>query len=85
MTQMGKSYGFPVYVNVGLTDSKCVDAQAGMESGITLAMAAAAGADIFGHMGICGVDQAASLDIMMMQHEIISYIESMMRQVNLAL
>ncbi len=84
MTQMGKYYGFPVYVNVGLTDSKCVDAQAGLESGITLAMAAAAGADIFGHMGICGVDQAASLDVMMMQHEIISYIESMMRQVDLS-
>ena len=84
MTQMGKYYGFPVYVNVGLTDSKCVDAQAGLESGITLAMAAAAGADIFGHMGICGVDQAASLDVMMMQHEIISYVESMMRQVDLS-
>ena len=84
MTQMGKSYGFPVYVNVGLTDSKCVDAQAGLESGVTLAMAAAAGADIFGHMGICGVDQAASLDIMMMQHEIISYVESMMRQIDLS-
>lgn len=84
MTQMGKYYGFPVYVNVGLTDSKCVDAQAGLESGVTLAMAAAAGADIFGHMGICGVDQAASLDIMMMQHEIISYIESMMRQVDIS-
>lgn len=84
MTQMGKYYGFPVYVNAGLTDSKCVDAQAGLESGITLAMAATAGADIFGHMGISGVDQAASLDIMMMQHEIISYIESMMRQVDLS-
>ena len=47
-------------------------------------MAAAAGADIFGHMGICGVDQAASLDIMMMQHEIICYVESMMRQVDLS-
>ena len=84
MTQMGKSYGFPVYVNVGLSDSKCVDAQNGLETGVTLAMAAAAGADIFGHMGICGVDQAASLDIMLMQHEIISYVESMMRQIDLS-
>ena len=82
MTQIGKAHGFPVYVNVGLTDSKCVDAQAGIETSISLAFAAAAGADIFGHMGICGVDQAASLDIMMMQHEAISYIESMMRQID---
>ncbi len=82
MTQMGKHYGLPVYINVGLTDSKRPDAQAGMEAGITLAMGAAAGADIFGHMGICGVDQAASLDILLLQNEIISYVESTMRTVN---
>ncbi len=82
MTQMGKFYGLPVYINVGLTDSKCADAQAGLEAGITLAIGAAAGADIFGHMGICGVDQATSLDILVMQHEIIRYVESMMRQID---
>jgi trimethylamine--corrinoid protein Co-methyltransferase len=82
MTQMGKYYGLPVYINVGLTDSKRPDGQAGMEAGITLAMGAAAGADIFGHMGICGVDQAASLDMLVLQNEIISYVESTMREVN---
>lgn len=82
MTQIGKYYGLPVYINVGLTDSKCLDAQAGLEAGITLAMGAAAGADIFGHMGICGVDQATSLDILVMQNEIISYVESMMREID---
>ena len=82
MTQMGKYYGLPVYINVGLTDSKRPDAQAGMEAGITLALGAAAGADIFGHMGICGVDQAASLDMLVLQNEIISYVESTMREVN---
>ncbi len=80
MTQMGKSYGLPVYINVGLTDSKRPDAQAGTESGITLQLGAAAGADIFGHMGICGADQAASPDLLVMQNEIISYVESVMRQ-----
>ncbi|MFX1338735.1 MAG: trimethylamine methyltransferase family protein, partial [Promethearchaeota archaeon] len=59
MTQMGKYYGFPVYINVGLTDSKRPDAQAGLECGITLALGVAAGADTFGHMGICGMDQAS--------------------------
>ena len=82
MTQMGKHYGLPVYINVGLTDSKCADAQAGLEAGITLAMGAAAGADIFGHMGISGVDQASSLDILVLQHEVISYVESMMREID---
>lgn len=82
MTQMGKHYGLPVYINVGLTDSKRPDAQAGMEAGITLALGAAAGADIFGHMGICGVDQATSLDMLVLQNEIIGYVESTMREIS---
>lgn len=79
MTQMGKHYGLPVYINVGLTDSKVPDAQAGMEAGITLVYGALAGADIFGHLGICGVDQASSLDMLVMQHELIGYVERLMR------
>ena len=79
MTQMGKHYGLPVYINVGLTDSKTVDAQAGMETGVTLICGALAGADIFGHLGICGVDQASSLDMLLMQHELIGFVERIMR------
>ena len=79
MTQMGKHYGLPVYINVGLTDSKLPDAQAGLEAGMTLLWGAQAGADIFGHLGISGVDQATSLSMLLMQHEIIGYIERMLR------
>ncbi|MHB9030366.1 MAG: trimethylamine methyltransferase family protein, partial [Candidatus Latescibacterota bacterium] len=75
MTEMGKHYGLPVYINVGLTDSKCVDAQAGLEIGATLLMGALAGADIFGHFGIAGVDQAASPEMLVFQHEVIEYVE----------
>ncbi|HEY3322916.1 MAG TPA: trimethylamine methyltransferase family protein [Planctomycetota bacterium] len=82
MTQMGKRYGLPVYINVGLTDSKRPDAQAGLETGVTLAFGAAAGADIFGHMGICGVDQATSLDMLVLQHEVIRYVESCQRELD---
>ena len=82
MTQMGKHYGLPVYVNAGLTDSKLPDGQAGMEIAMTLGSACAAGADIFGHMGICGVDQAASLDTLVFQHEVISYLESVCRELD---
>jgi len=84
MTQMGKHYGLPVYINVGLTDSKVVDAQAGIEAGITLTCGAMAGADIFGHLGICGVDQGTSLMILTMQHEIIGYVERMMRGIEVS-
>ncbi|MFC1537251.1 trimethylamine methyltransferase family protein [Gemmatimonadota bacterium] len=82
MTQMGKRYGLPVYINVGLTDSKRPDAQAGLEAGVTLALGAAAGADIFGHMGISGVDQASSLDMLVLQAETISYVESLCRRID---
>ena len=82
MTQMGKHYGLPVYINVGLTDAKRPDAQAGLEAGVTLAWGAAAGADIFGHMGISGVDQASSLDMLVMQDEVIGYVESAMREID---
>jgi trimethylamine--corrinoid protein Co-methyltransferase len=81
MTQMGKHYGLPVYVNPGATDSKRVDAQAGLEAGIPLVLAAAAGADIYGHLGICGVDQATSLDMLVLQDEIISFVESVQREI----
>ena len=33
-------------------------------------------------MGICGVDQATSLDILVLQNEVISYIESVMRNID---
>lgn len=81
MTQMGKFYGLPVYINVGLTDSKRPDAQAGLEAGVTLVLGVLAGADIFGHFGIVGVDQASSLDMLVLQHEVISYVESTVREV----
>jgi trimethylamine--corrinoid protein Co-methyltransferase len=43
---------------------------------------AAAGADIFGHMGISGVDQASSLDMLVMQDELIRYVESALRGID---
>jgi trimethylamine--corrinoid protein Co-methyltransferase len=84
MTELGKSYGLPVYINVGLTDSKIPDAQAGLEAGVTLACGAMAGADIFGHMGICGVDQASSPTMLVMQNEIIGYVERLLRGVEIS-
>lgn len=79
MTQMGKHYRLPVYINVGLTDSKIPDAQAGMEAGMTLLCGAMAGADIFGHLGISGVDLGTSLTMLLMQHEVIGFVERIMQ------
>jgi len=73
MTQLGKSYGFPVYNNTGLSDSKALDAQFGIESAATLVFGAIAGADIFGHLGITGADNAASLAQLIIDDELASY------------
>jgi trimethylamine:corrinoid methyltransferase-like protein len=73
MVQMGRSYGFPVYVNAGLTDAKTLDAQAGAEKGMTMLLGALAGADMFGHAGICGTDHAASLEWLAADNELMAY------------
>jgi trimethylamine--corrinoid protein Co-methyltransferase len=74
MTQIGKAYGLPVGINVGLTDAKIPDAQAGLEKGMTLLMGALAGADIFGHVGIAGADQGASLPQLVIDNEMAAYV-----------
>ncbi len=84
MAQMAKRHGLPSYINVGMTDSKRPDAQAGLECGVTLMLGAAAGADIFGHLGISGVDQATLLDMIVLQDEVISYVESALREIDIS-
>jgi len=79
MTQMARSYGLPVYVNVGLSDSKMMDAQSGMERAATLLMGALAGADTFGHMGIVGLDQAGSLLQLVFDNEMAAYVKRLLR------
>ncbi len=79
MVQIARSYGFPAYVNVGLTDSKLPDAQAGAEKAATLLLGVLAGADTFGHSGICGTDHAASLLWLAFDDEVMSYIKRISR------
>jgi trimethylamine---corrinoid protein Co-methyltransferase len=79
MTQMACSYKLPVYVNVGLSDSKLMDAQSGMERATTLLMGALAGADTFGHMGIVGLDQAGSLLQLIFDNEMAAYVKRILR------
>jgi len=74
MVQLGRSLGFPVYVNVGLTDSKVPDAQAGIEKAASFVAGALAGADLVGHAGICGADHGASLEWLALDDELASFV-----------
>ena len=73
--QMGRFYGFPVYINVGLTDAKVLDIQAGIEKGSSMMLGALAGADTFGHAGICGTDHGASLVWLAIDDELMAYVK----------
>lgn len=84
MAQLGRRYGLPVGLNVGLTDSLLPDGQSGLEKGVTLAMGALAGADIFGHMGIAGADQGASLVQLAADNESLAYVRRILRGVSLS-
>ena len=79
MVQMGRFYGFPVYINVGLSDAKTLDVQAGIEKGSTLMLGALAGADTFGHAGICGTDHGASLEWLAADDETMAYVKRIVR------
>jgi trimethylamine--corrinoid protein Co-methyltransferase len=79
MVQMARFYGFPVYINVGLTDAKLPDAQAGIEKAATMLLGALAGADTFGHCGICGTDHAGSLLWLAIDNELANYVKRIVR------
>jgi len=79
MVQMARFYGFGVYINVGLTDAKVPDVQAGIEKGTSMLLGALAGADTFGHCGICGTDHGASLNWLFVDNELADYIKRIVR------
>ncbi len=80
MVQLAEFYGLPRGVNVGLTDSKLPDGQFGLEKAATIILGALAGTDIFGHMGICGADQGASLAQLIIDNEILGYVKRIQKR-----
>jgi len=79
MAEIGAFYGFPVYINVGLTDSCAFDPQNGWEKGVTLILGMLSGASTFGHMGIVGSDQGGSLEQLVLDNELIGFCKRIVR------
>ncbi len=79
MTEIGKSYGLPVYINVNLSDAKRLDVQAGMEKMGSLELGMLAGADLFGHAGIVGTDHGGSLTWLAVDNEAFAFAQRMAR------
>lgn len=68
--QVGKHLGLPVHAYMGLSDSKKVDAQAGLESAAGAVLAVLAGVNMISGPGMLDFENCQSLEKLIIDHEI---------------
>jgi trimethylamine--corrinoid protein Co-methyltransferase len=76
--QLAHRHGLPAGMQMGLSDAKVPDAQAGMEKGTGLLMGALAGMNLTSGLGIAGCDQGASLPQLVVDDEIVGFVRAAM-------
>jgi trimethylamine--corrinoid protein Co-methyltransferase len=69
-SQIGKSLGLPTHAYMGLSDSKCIDTQAGMETGMGAVLAALAGINVVSGGGMMDYESTQSLEKLAIDDEI---------------
>ncbi len=69
-SQIGKKLGLPTHAYMGLSDSKCVDAQAGLESGIGIVLSALAGINVISGAGMLDFENCQSLEKLVIDNDI---------------
>jgi trimethylamine--corrinoid protein Co-methyltransferase len=69
-SQIGKWLGLPVHAYIGLSDSKCVDAQAGLETGIGAVLGALSGINVISGGGMMDFESAQSLEKLVIDNDI---------------
>ncbi|MDH3519785.1 MAG: trimethylamine methyltransferase family protein [Myxococcales bacterium] len=78
--QIGRFYGLPTIVGAGMTDSKLPDNQAGYEKGVSVALAALAGANIVSETsGMLGSLMGCSFEAMVIDNEMLGCIQRALR------
>ncbi len=60
--QIGKYYGLPTHMYLGLSDAKIVDAQSGFEAGLGIVLGALAGVNVISGPGMLGFENCQSLE-----------------------
>ena len=70
-SQIGKSLGLATHAYIGLRDAKCVDAQAGLETGIGAVLAGLAGINVVSGGGMMDYENCISLEKLIIDHEIV--------------
>ena len=68
--QIGKRLQLPTHAYIGLSDAKCVDAQAGLETGIGAVLAALAGINVVSGGGMLDYETCQSLEKLVIDDEI---------------
>lgn len=80
--QVSKFYGLPTGVASSMTDSKLIDAQAGVEKALTSLAAGLAGANlIYESAGMMASIMGASFDAFAIDNEMLSYVQRILRGV----
>jgi len=68
--QIGKYYGLPTHMYLGLSDTKVVDAQCGFESGIAITLGALAGINVISGPGMLNFENCQSLEKLVIDNSI---------------
>lgn len=69
-SQIGKVLGLPTHAYIGLSDSKCVDAQAGLETGMGAILGALSGINVMSGGGMMDYESAQSLEKLVIDNDI---------------
>jgi trimethylamine--corrinoid protein Co-methyltransferase len=68
-SQVGKRLGLPTHAYMGLSDSKCADYQAGLESGVGTMLAALAGINVVSGPGMLDFEICQSFEKLLLDHD----------------
>ena len=68
--QIGKYYGLPTHMYLGVSDAKTVDAQCGFESGIAIVLGALAGINVISGPGMLNFENCQSLEKLVVDNSI---------------
>jgi trimethylamine--corrinoid protein Co-methyltransferase len=77
-SEIGKSLGMPTQAYIGLSDAKQLDAQAGLETGIGITLAALSGINNLSSAGMLNFENCISLEKLVLDNEICGMILHML-------
>jgi trimethylamine--corrinoid protein Co-methyltransferase len=84
LTEMSHFYRLPMFGTAGCTDSKMVDQQAAIESTLSCLLSALSGANLVHDIGLMDNGTVLSLELMVMNNEIIGMIKQIMEGIEVS-